>query len=115
MSMKPLFIITFIFSFFYLSALHAQSPKREFRGACIATVSNIDWPSKPGLPAIEQQHQFIQLLDQLKAMGCNAVIVQVRPACDALYASKIEPWSRYLTGTQGAAPFPYYDPLVFMV
>jgi uncharacterized lipoprotein YddW (UPF0748 family) len=104
---------------FYLFFVHAlcgaQSPKREFRGAWIATVSNIDWPSKPGLPAIEQQQQFIARLDQLKALGCNAVIVQIRPACDAFYASKIEPWSHYLTGRQGEAPFPYYDPLLFMI
>lgn len=109
------FVIVFHFSFFFLGMLHAQSPKREFRAAWIATVSNIDWPSEPGLPAIEQQQQFIQRLDQLKALGCNAVIVQVRPVCDALYDSKLEPWSRYLTGRQGEAPFPYYDPLVFMI
>ena len=104
-----------ILSFFLLTAVQAQSPKREFRGAWIASVSNIDWPSKPGLPSIEQQQQFIQLLDQLKSLGCNAVIVQIRPVCDALYASKIEPWSRYLTGRQGEPPFPYYDPLLFMI
>ena len=105
----------FFFSFFLFSSLFAQSPKREFRAAWIATVANIDWPSKPGLPAIEQQQQFTKRLDDLKALGCNAVIVQVRPVSDALYASKIEPWCHYLTGTQGVAPFPYYDPLVFMV
>ena len=109
------FISAFLFSFFLLIAVYAQSPKREFRAAWIATVANIDWPSKPGLPAIEQQQQFIQRLDQLKALGCNAVIVQVRPVCDALYDSKLEPWSRFLTGRQGEAPFPYYDPLIFMI
>lgn len=97
------------------SAQPVKPLKREFRGAWIASVSNIDWPSKPGLPSVEQQQQFIQRLDQLKSMGCNAVIVQVRPASDALYDSKIEPWSRFLTGRQGEPPFPYYDPLVFMV
>ena len=96
-------------------SLWGQSPKRELRAAWIATVGNIDWPSKQGLPSIEQQQQFIKRLDDLKALGCNAVIVQIRPACDAFYASKIEPWSHYLTGRQGEAPFPYYDPLVFMV
>lgn len=93
----------------------ARAPKREFRAAWIATVSNIDWPSKGGLPSEEQQQQFIQRLDQLRALGCNAVIVQVRPASDALYRSEIEPWSRYLTGKQGQPPFPLYDPLLFMV
>jgi uncharacterized lipoprotein YddW (UPF0748 family) len=64
---------------------------------------------------VQQQEEFTRLLDELKAAGCNAVIVQVRPACDALYASKIEPWSRYLTGREGEPPSPYYDPLVFMI
>jgi uncharacterized lipoprotein YddW (UPF0748 family) len=112
--MKSFFISIFL-SIFFFSSLHAQPPKHEFRGAWIASVANIDWPSKPGLPAIEQQQEFTRLLDKLQALGCNAVIVQVRPVCDALYASKIEPWSHYLTGRQGQAPFPYYDPLVFMV
>jgi uncharacterized lipoprotein YddW (UPF0748 family) len=103
------------FLLFSFSAIFAQSPKREFRAAWIATVGNIDWPSKQGLPAIEQQEQFVRRLDQLKAMGCNAVIVQIRPASDAFYPSSIEPWSHYLTGRQGQPPFPYYDPLSFMI
>jgi len=93
----------------------AQSPKREFRAAWIATVANIDWPSAQGLSSPEQQQQFIRHLDKLKKLGCNAVIVQIRPCCDAYYPSKIEPWSRYLTGEQGTAPEPYYDPLQFMI
>lgn len=108
-----------IFLLFAMTSLiatgSAQSPKREFRAAWIATVANIDWPSKPGLPAVQQQQEFIRRIEELKALGCNAVIVQVRPAADALYASTIEPWSRYLTGKQGQPPFPYYDPLVFMI
>jgi uncharacterized lipoprotein YddW (UPF0748 family) len=109
------FTILFLYSFLLVAGLRAQTTKREFRGAWVATVSNIDWPSKPGLPAIEQQQQFVRILDQLQSLGCNAVVVQIRPACDALYASKIEPWSHYLTGRQGEAPFPYYDPLIFMI
>lgn len=93
----------------------AQSPKRELRAAWIATVSNIDFPSKPGLPSSQQQQEFIQRLDQLKALGCNAVFVQIRPAADAFYNSPYEPWSRYLTGKQGQPPSPYYDPLSFMI
>ncbi|MCB0700749.1 MAG: family 10 glycosylhydrolase [Chitinophagales bacterium] len=108
-------ITLIILSFILFTNLYAQSPKREFRAAWIATVSNIDWPSKPGLPAAQQQAEFIARLDQLKAMGCNAVIVQVRPACDAFYSLVVEPWSRYLTGKQGQPPFPYYDPLKFMI
>ena len=103
------------FSLFIVTSLSAQSPKREFRAAWIATVANIDWPSKPGLPAEEQKQQFIDRLDSMQALGCNVVIVQVRPVSDAFYDSKIEPWSRYLTGKQGEAPVPYYDPLAFMV
>lgn len=109
------FSLLFLLGFLIAGSTFGQTPKREFRGAWIASVANIDWPSKPGLPAIEQQQQFVQLLDKLKALGCNAVIVQIRPVCDAFYNSKIEPWSRYLTGRQGEPPFPYYDPLIFMV
>lgn len=105
----------FIILMILLPAYSSFAQKREFRAAWIATVSNIDWPSKPGLPAIEQQQQFIRRLDQLVKMGCNSVIVQIRPAADAFYASKMEPWSRYLTGKQGQPPFPYYDPLQFMI
>jgi len=99
------------------SLLTAQPlpPKYEFRAAWIATVANIDWPSKPGLPSLQQQQEFIRRLETIKAMGGNAVIVQVRPACDALYKSSVEPWSRYLSGRQGQPPFPYYDPLAFMI
>lgn len=89
--------------------------KREFRGAWIATVGNIDWPSKQGLSAQQQQQEFIQHLNYLKSAGFNAVIVQVRPAADVFYESELEPWSRYLSGKQGQPPFPKYDPLDFMI
>ena len=77
---------------------------REFRGVWVATVNNIDWPSKRGLPTQQQKDELIALLDKCVALKLNVVVFQVRPACDALYASKIEPWSEYLTGTQGQAP-----------
>jgi uncharacterized lipoprotein YddW (UPF0748 family) len=109
------FVSFLLLCLYFHGSVAAQSPKREFRAAWIATVANIDWPSKPGLSSVEQKQQFIRQLDQLRSIGCNAVIVQVRPACDALYASKKEPWSHYLTGRQGEPPFPYYDPLVFMI
>ncbi|TCJ14603.1 hypothetical protein EPD60_11515 [Flaviaesturariibacter flavus] len=89
--------------------------EREFRAAWVATVANINWPSKPGLPTDSQQHEAIALLDFLKAHHFNAVIFQVRPQADALYQSALEPWSYYLTGMQGKAPAPYYDPLRFWV
>jgi uncharacterized lipoprotein YddW (UPF0748 family) len=87
----------------------------EFRAAWVATVANINWPSKPGLPVAQQQQEAIALLDFLKANHFNAVIFQVRPQADALYKSSLEPWSYYLTGTQGKAPEPFYDPLEFWV
>lgn len=91
------------------------SPKREFRGVWIATVSNIDWPSRPGLSADRQQQELIGLLDQHKANGMNAVILQVRPAADAFYAKSREPWSRWLMGKQGLAPAEGFDPLEFAI
>ena len=90
-------------------------PKRELRAAWIATVVNIDWPSEKTLSSLQQQHEYVKLLDTLKAVGMNAVIVQVRPAADAFYPSSYEPWSEYLTGLQGKSPAPYYNPLAFMI
>lgn len=87
--------------------------KPEFRAAWIATVANIDWPSKPGLPADQQKAELMKLLDRCKEIHLNAVVFQVRPMCDALYESKLEPWSEYLTGTPGKSPG--YDPLAFAV
>ncbi len=93
----------------------AAQPKYEFRGAWIATVVNIDWPSTKGLSTDEQKQEFTNLLDNLQHDGINAVVVQVRPAADAFYPSQYEPWSEYLSGVQGQAPEPYYDPLQFMI
>jgi uncharacterized lipoprotein YddW (UPF0748 family) len=86
---------------------------REFRAAWVATVDNINWPSKPGLSTEQQQQEAIVLLDFLQQHNFNAVILQVRPHADALYKSDIEPWSYYLTGKEGKAPDPFYDPLEF--
>jgi uncharacterized lipoprotein YddW (UPF0748 family) len=91
------------------------APDREFRAVWVATVDNIDWPSRPGLPADSQRVEALTILDRSAALGLNAVVLQVRPQCDALYASDIEPWSYYLTGEQGRAPNPLYDPLEFWV
>jgi len=90
-------------------------PAREFRGAWLVTVANKDWPSKPGLPVAEQKAELIELLDRAVQLKLNAIIFQVRPSCDAMYASSIEPWSEYLTGTMGEAPQPFYDPLAFAI
>jgi uncharacterized lipoprotein YddW (UPF0748 family) len=88
---------------------------REFRGVWIASVGNIDWPSQPGLSTQEQKDELVGMLDRAVSLRLNAVILQVRPAADALYASPLEPWSEYLTGQMGRAPNPYYDPLEFAV
>ena len=89
--------------------------EREFRGVWVAAVANIDWPSRPGLPVDSQKAELIRLLDRTKELGLNAFVFHVRPAGDALYDSKLEPWSEYLTGTQGQAPEPFYDPLEMAV
>ena len=88
---------------------------REFRAAWVSTVANIDWPSRQNLKAPQQQAEAIAILDRAKAMNMNAIVLQVRPSADAIYASPIEPWSEYLTGAQGQAPQPWYDPLTFWV
>ncbi len=87
------------------------SAPREFRAAWVATVANIDWPSRAGLPVAQQRSEMIALLDQAQNLNLNAIVLQVRPSADALYPSTLEPWSEYLTGEQGKAPEPYYDPL----
>lgn len=92
-----------------------ETVAREFRAAWVATVANIDWPSEPGLSVEQQQREAIDLLDEVAAANMNAVIFQVRPQADALYASELEPWSYYLSGEQGKAPEPFYDPLAFWV
>lgn len=88
---------------------------REFRAAWIATVANINWPSKSGLSSEEQKKEAIALLDFLQEHNYNAVIFQARPQADALYKSDLEPWSYFLTGEQGKAPEPFYDPLEFWI
>lgn len=94
---------------------HELEIPREFRAAWVATVANIDWPSKPGLSTSEQQEEALRLLDSAVTLNLNAIVFQVRPQCDALYESELEPWSYFLTGEQGKAPEPYYDPLAFWV
>lgn len=82
---------------------------REMRGVWIASVANRDWPSKSGLTAAEQCAELIAHLDKAVADRLNTVILQVRPTADALWPSPYEPWSQYLTGTQGQDPG--WDPL----
>jgi uncharacterized lipoprotein YddW (UPF0748 family) len=101
-----------------LGGLNLQAknyPKREMRGVWIASVANIDWPTKPGLSVDIQKSEMIELLDLAKTFKLNTVIFQIRPATDALYQSNMEPWSQWLSGQQGKAPEPMYDPLGFAI
>ncbi len=119
--MMKVFWCGFIFFFCELSTVNCQlsiannQPKYEFRAVWIASVNNIDWPSNKHLTPMQQQQEFISILNYQQKIGINAVIVQIRPSADAFYASKYEPWSEFLTGKQGLASSPYYDPLKFMI
>lgn len=93
--------------------INVPEPAREFRAAWVTSVYNLDWPSRPGLPKEKQQAELRGLLDAASKLGLNAVLLQVRPGGDALYASKLEPWSTVLTGKSGGDPG--YDPLAFAV
>ncbi len=104
-----------LFLFLVVTSSSVFSQKREFRGVWIATVANIDWPGSINQSSIIQQQEFRMILDEHQKSGINAVFVQVRPAADAFYAKSKEPWSYWLTGKQGQAPSPFYDPLQFMI
>ena len=112
--MKKRYSFVLLLSLLSLVA-QAQNPKREMRAAWVAHVFNLDWPSRKTLTPAQQRQEFITLLDGHRQAGLNAVVVQVRASADAIYPSTIEPWSEWLTGTQGQAPSPAYDPLAFMV
>ena len=106
--------------FLFANPIRAQSPEppeiaREFRAVWVATVSNIDWPSKAGLSTWQQQAELVAILDKAAALNMNAIVLQVRPAADALYSSALEPWSEYLSGEMGRPPEPWYDPLQFAI
>lgn len=77
----------------------------------VATVANIDWPSKPGLTTAQQRAEIKALVDAARRLNLNAIVLQVRPGADAIYPSSLEPWTEYISGRQGAAPSPAYDPL----
>jgi uncharacterized lipoprotein YddW (UPF0748 family) len=112
--MKPLLLlITCIISFLFVSS--QTPPKRELRGAWIASYVNLDWPTNASQTPDQERAAFINILNTLKQTGINAVYVQIRSECDAMYPSTLEPWSAYLTGTQGTPPSPLYDPLQFMI
>ncbi|HVS31132.1 MAG TPA: family 10 glycosylhydrolase [Thermoanaerobaculia bacterium] len=104
-------------SMMLLQCVHVAPPlpAGEFRGLWVATVRNIDWPSKPGLPVEEQKRELVAILDRMVELNLNGMIFHVRPSADALYPSDLEPWSEYLTGEMGKAPEPFYDPLAFAI
>ncbi len=111
--MKKNIQIVLVLILFFGTKSFAQ--KEEMRGIWVATTKNIDYPvSKYSTPET-QQKEFIQLLDLFQSVGINAVFVQVRPAADAFFDSPYEPWSEWLTGKQGKAPNPYWDPMTFMI
>lgn len=115
--MTPIFRLTL----FFLAIFAASSPallraqdvteKWEMRGAWIATVINLDWPSRASLSVASQKAELTAIFNGLEDRGINAVFFQIRSEADAMYASPLEPWSRYLTGLQGRAPDPAWDPL----
>lgn len=115
--MKKLLLVlaALLSSFSEKTLAQNHPPKREFRGAWIATVINLDWPSSPFLTPEAQRAELIRILDELRSHGVNAVMFQVRSESDAMYASPLEPWSYWLTGQQGKPPSPFYDPLEFAV
>jgi uncharacterized lipoprotein YddW (UPF0748 family) len=100
---------------------HAHPPAlpREFRAAWVATVANIDWPSAPGLSAAQMQAEALAMLDRAQRLGLNAIVLQVRPAGDAIFPSAIEPWCEFLGGAQGRPPWlageAPWDPLAFWI
>jgi uncharacterized lipoprotein YddW (UPF0748 family) len=114
MKMKYIFGFILLIGISYLSKAK-EYPKREMRAVWIATVENIDWPSTSKLTTAQQKAEMVALLDSFKAYNMNTIVFQIRPDADALYASDLEPWSEWLTGKQGLAPDPWYDPLQFTI
>ncbi|MCU6432548.1 family 10 glycosylhydrolase [Undibacterium sp. Jales W-56] len=97
------------------SVTSAPAAPREFRAAWVATIGNVDWPSQKNLSVAQQQAEIIRILNTAQDMHLNAIVLQVRPSADAIYPSELEPWSDYLSGEQGKAPSPFYDPLRYWI
>ena len=112
--MKPYILLILFANLFLINLLQAQqtSPKREFRGVWVQTVYQDRY--KNMTPA-EMRGYFIYMLDYFQKANFNTVVFQVRPQADAFYPSSLEPWSSHLTGTQGRAPSPYWDPMAFLI
>ncbi len=116
--MKKYFLLFLLVPALLVNA-QIDSPKREMRGVWVATVTNIDWPNSSGTSSSiiqSQKNDLANIFEYHKSYGMNAIFFQVRTICDALYKTNIEPWSGYLTGTQGSAPSDTnYDPLQFAI
>lgn len=110
---RILFALALFLLYFNASAQYA--PKREMRGVWVATVLNIDYPPSPATDENYLKETWIRLIDKHKALGINVLFVQIRPMADALYPSKLVPWSRFLTGQSGTAPSNNFDLLAFMI
>ena len=111
---KP--FLSFLLTLFISSSVLSQTiPKRESRGLWVSTIHNLDWPTSRYASPEEQKAEFIRLVKLATSCNINTLYVQIRNASDAFYDSKIEPWSQWLTGEQGKAPEPYWDPLEFMI
>ncbi|MCW8850979.1 MAG: family 10 glycosylhydrolase, partial [Melioribacteraceae bacterium] len=112
---KYTFLLFFLVLFVQFNFSQSITSKREFRGAWVATVINLDWPSSNSLSTESQKLELIELFDKIEKTNLNAVIFQIRTECDAFYNSSYDPWSYWLTGKQGKAPNPFYDPLEFAI
>ncbi|MBR2145500.1 MAG: family 10 glycosylhydrolase [Akkermansia sp.] len=115
--MKHLFLILFLATAALAQAWQqvnetAPEPAREFRAAWVATVYNLDWPSRAGLPAEEQRAELLHIIEMAAKLRLNAILLQVRPNGDALYKSSLEPWSAWLSGP---GENPGYDPLEYAI
>lgn len=110
-----IFALASIFILFQQSFCQELYPKREFRGAWVATVGNIDWPSDRNATPGKQISELVTNFEKLKEAGINAILFQIRTECDALYESELEPWSFWLTAEQGKKPKPFFDPLEFAI
>ena len=108
--MKKFIYLGIVIASFISPKAFAQS--QELRGAWIATVINLDWPTR-GATTENQQKELLFILDRLQISGINTIFFQIRCEADAFYQSDYEPWSYYLTGKQGQAPEPFWDPIIF--
>lgn len=109
--LKIIISVLFVMLFSANALAQAKNSKREFRGAWVATVANIDWPTSKSSSSEKLIAELKEMFDKLKDAGINAILFQIRTECDALYSSSFEPWSYWLTGKQGKVPEPFFDPL----